>query len=84
MNIDERLDLDNHFTKAISKYPFNEDDYILYFRGKESLNEHFIASKGESRHFGLSLFMLATKSETFADELKTAYELLIGFENEKK
>ena len=76
-HIDERLDLDNYISKVVAEYPSNDDDYNLFFRGKESCSEHFLASKGEARHFGMALFSIANENEIFREELEMAYHAII-------
>lgn len=74
--IDERLDLDNQMKKVVENYPKNDDDYVFYIRGKNSTQEFYMASAGESKNFGYALFNLASQNEIIKDELLFALESL--------
>lgn len=74
--IDERLDLDNQMKSVVENYPKNDDDYVFYIRGKNSTQEFFMASAGESKNFGYALFNLASQNEIIKSELLFALEAL--------
>ena len=74
--IDERLDLDNQMKEVVNSYPKNDDDYVFYIRGKNSTEEFFMASAGEAKNFGYSLFNLATQNDLIRDEILFAIDAL--------
>ena len=76
--IDERLDLDNQMKNVVENYPKNDDDYVFYIRGKNSTQEFYMASAGESKNFGYALFNLAIQNEIIKDELLFAIEALMS------
>ena len=80
--INERLDLDNQMKLVVENYPKNDDDYVFYIRGKNSTEEFFMASCGETKNFGYALFNLASQNELIKNEIIFALEALKMKENE--
>ncbi len=74
--INNRLDLDSQMGNVVNDYPKNDDDYLLYIRGKNSTEEFFTAFCSDVDNLGYALFNLASQNEHVKEELFNAVKAL--------
>lgn len=75
-DVNERIDLDNYLSEVVKNYPKNDDDYLLYIRGKNSTKELFIASCGEEHNLAYGLCNIAMQNNSIKNEIEAAYKVL--------